>query len=61
MIRAGVISADADRSGLQRVVLPPGTAPLRREFLAVHRPGLRPPVIDELITQLPPAPRSLRP
>ncbi|MEU4039699.1 LysR family transcriptional regulator [Streptomyces collinus] len=59
LIPAGVIAADVDRGGLQRVVLPPGTAPLRREILAVHRPGLRHPVIDELITLLPPALRSL--
>lgn len=38
--------------GVQRVVLPPGSAPMRREILAVSRPGTRPPIADELIALL---------
>ena len=60
MIRAGLavgfipatlLCAGHD-AGVERVVLPPGVAPLHREILAVSRPGGRPPVIDELVTLL---------
>ena len=30
----------------------PGSAPMRREVLAVSRPGTRPPIADELIALL---------
>ncbi|MGW5328128.1 hypothetical protein [Streptomyces sp. NPDC004014] len=32
--------------------MPPGTAPLHQEILAVSRPGDRPPLLDELVTLL---------
>ncbi|QFQ94970.1 LysR family transcriptional regulator [Streptomyces phaeolivaceus] len=47
-------------AGVDRVVLPPGVAPLHREILAVSRPGARPPVIDELVTLLARAVESVR-
>ncbi|MFJ3778975.1 LysR family transcriptional regulator [Streptomyces sp. NPDC090075] len=61
MIRAGLavgpipatlISGESDQPGVERVVLPPEAAPLRREVLAVSRPGIRPPIVNELVTLL---------
>ncbi len=61
MIRAGLsvglipailIGGESDRSGVERVVLPPEAAPLHREILAVSRPGARSPITNDLITML---------
>ncbi|WP_327347325.1 LysR family transcriptional regulator [Streptomyces europaeiscabiei] len=52
LIPATLISGENDRSGAERVVLPPGATPLHREILAVSRPGTRPPIINELVTLL---------
>lgn len=61
MVRAGlavgllpaslVVGADAP-PGVERVVLPPNAPPLRREILAVSRPGPRPPLVDDLVVLL---------
>ncbi|MEV6330181.1 LysR family transcriptional regulator [Streptomyces sp. NPDC051909] len=68
MIRAGLavglipvtlLGEEGDRPTVQRVALPPGSAPLRREVLAVSRPGTRPPVIDELVALLAEALKSV--
>ncbi|MEU6804842.1 LysR family transcriptional regulator [Streptomyces neyagawaensis] len=50
LIPATLISGENDQPGVERVVLPPGVAPLHREVLAVSRPGIRPPIINELVT-----------
>ncbi|MFF1278242.1 LysR family transcriptional regulator [Streptomyces marokkonensis] len=69
MIRAGLavglipttlISGENDRPGVERVVLPPEVAPLHREVLAVSRPGIRPPIINELVTLLVEALKSVQ-
>ncbi|MEV0174165.1 LysR family transcriptional regulator [Streptomyces sp. NPDC050803] len=52
LIPATLISGESDQPGVERVVLPPEAAPLRREVLAVSRPGIRPPIINELVTLL---------
>lgn len=52
LIPATLLDAGPEGSGVERVVLPAGVAPLHREILAVSRPGTRPPVIDELVTLL---------
>lgn len=52
LIPATLISPESDRSGAERVVLPPGATPLHREILAVSRPGTRPPITNELVTLL---------
>ncbi|MEV5955396.1 LysR family transcriptional regulator [Streptomyces sp. NPDC051987] len=51
LIPATLLGAGRD-TGVERVALPPGTAPLHREILAVSRPGARPPVVDELVRLL---------
>ncbi|MFF5140147.1 LysR family transcriptional regulator [Streptomyces sp. NPDC013157] len=61
LIPAAVISAAGDTGGVERVVLPPGVTPLHREILAVRRPGLRHPLIDELTAMLTVALESLQP
>lgn len=48
LIPATLISAESERPGVERVVLPPEVAPLHREVLAVSRAGIRPPVVNEL-------------
>ncbi|MGW4866506.1 LysR family transcriptional regulator [Streptomyces chartreusis] len=68
MIRAGLavglipatLLGGGQDAGVERVVLPPGVAPLYREILAVGRPGERPPVVDELVALLRAAVRDLR-
>ncbi|MCQ9182557.1 LysR family transcriptional regulator [Streptomyces sp. IBSBF 2953] len=60
LIPATLISGESDRSGVERVVLPPEVAPLHREVLAVSRPGIRPPVINELVTLLVEALKSVQ-
>ncbi|KUL76675.1 MULTISPECIES: LysR family transcriptional regulator [unclassified Streptomyces] len=69
MIRAGLavgwipatlLDGERGDEGVQRVVLPPGSAPLSREVLAVSRPGTRPPVADELVALLTRALRGVR-
>ncbi|WP_432189813.1 LysR family transcriptional regulator [Streptomyces sp. Tue6028] len=51
LIPATLLGAGQD-AGVERVVLPPGVAPLYREILAVSRPGAHSPLIDELVTLL---------
>ncbi|GGM94567.1 LysR family transcriptional regulator [Streptomyces fuscichromogenes] len=51
LIPATLLGAGRD-TGVERVLLPPGVTPLHREILAVSRPGVRPPVVDELVTLL---------
>lgn len=52
LIPATLISGESDQPGVERVVLPPEVAPLHREVLAVSRPGIRPPIINELVALL---------
>ncbi|MGW5033777.1 LysR family transcriptional regulator [Streptomyces nigra] len=52
LIEASLTDGERGGGGVQRVVLPPGSAPMRREILAVSRPGTRPPIADELIALL---------
>ncbi|MEU7384917.1 MULTISPECIES: LysR substrate-binding domain-containing protein [unclassified Streptomyces] len=58
LIPATLISKEPDRSGAERVVLPPRAAPLHREILAAAQHP--PPIISELITPLVNAPQSDR-
>ncbi|MFJ8104827.1 LysR substrate-binding domain-containing protein [Streptomyces sp. NPDC096132] len=51
LIPATLLGAGHD-TGIERVLLPAGTAPLHREVLAVSRPGARPPIVDDLVTLL---------
>ncbi|BBC36739.1 HTH-type transcriptional regulator YofA [Streptomyces graminofaciens] len=51
LIPATLLGAGHD-TGVERVSLPPGAAPLQREILAVSRRGARPPIIDELVALL---------
>ncbi|MEU8621576.1 LysR family transcriptional regulator [Streptomyces sp. NPDC048623] len=50
---------ETGRPAVQRVALPAGSVPLHREVLAVSRPGIRPPVIDELVALLAEALKSI--
>lgn len=61
LIPATLISGESDQPGVERVVLPSEAAPLHREVLAVSRPGIRPPVINELVTLLVEALKSVQP
>ncbi|MEU6881015.1 LysR family transcriptional regulator [Streptomyces sp. NPDC046712] len=61
LIPATLLGGEPAASGVDRVVLPPGGAPLHREILAVSRPGARPQVIDELVTLLAGAVESVQP
>ncbi|MFF7391660.1 LysR family transcriptional regulator [Streptomyces scabiei] len=60
LIPATLISGESDQPGVERVVLPPQAAPLHREVLAVSRPGIRPPIINELVTLLVEALKSVQ-
>jgi DNA-binding transcriptional LysR family regulator len=60
LIPATLISGESDQPGVERVFLPPEVAPLHREVLAVSRPGIRPPVINELVTLLVEALKSVQ-
>jgi len=60
LIPATLISGESDQPGVERVLLPPEVAPLHREVLAVSRPGIRPPVINELVTLLVEALKSVQ-
>ena len=60
LIPATLISGESDQPGVERVVLPPEVAPLHREVLAVSRPGIRPPIINELVTLLVEALKSVQ-
>jgi DNA-binding transcriptional LysR family regulator len=61
LIPATLISAQSDQPRVERVVLPPVAAPLHREVLAVSRPGIRPPIINKLVTLLAEALKSVQP
>ncbi|MFJ3656469.1 substrate-binding domain-containing protein [Streptomyces nigra] len=52
LIDGSLTGGEHGGGGVQRVVLPPGSAPMRREVLAVSRPGTRPPIADELVALL---------
>jgi DNA-binding transcriptional LysR family regulator len=52
LVPASLVIGEDAPSGVERVCLPPGAPPLRREILAVSRPGPRPPLVDELVTLL---------
>ncbi|GAB7110261.1 LysR family transcriptional regulator [Streptomyces phaeofaciens JCM 4814] len=60
LVPATLLGAGPEGSGVERVILPPGAAPLYREILAVSRPGTRSPVIDELVALLAAAVESVR-
>ncbi|WNZ07889.1 LysR family transcriptional regulator [Streptomyces sp. 11x1] len=60
LIPATLISGESDQPGVERVVLPSGAVPLHREVLAVSRPGIRPPIINELVTLLVEALKSVQ-
>ncbi|MEV4864175.1 LysR family transcriptional regulator [Streptomyces ossamyceticus] len=60
LIPATLISGESDQPGVERVVLPPEVAPLHREVLAVSRPGVRPPIVNELVTLLAEALKSVQ-
>ncbi|MFF3941390.1 LysR family transcriptional regulator [Streptomyces phaeofaciens] len=60
LIPATLLGAGPEGSGVERVVLPSGAAPLYREILAVSRPGTRSPVVDELVALLAAAVESVR-
>ncbi|MFI1398634.1 LysR family transcriptional regulator [Streptomyces sp. NPDC020681] len=60
LIPATLLGGELDGAGIERVALPPEAPPLRRQILAVSRPGIRPQIIDELVTLLTEALRSVR-
>ncbi|MET9433233.1 LysR family transcriptional regulator [Streptomyces sp. NPDC006551] len=60
LVPATLLGGGSDESGVERVVLPPGVAPLHREILAVSRTGALPPILDALVTLLTGAVRSVR-
>lgn len=59
LIPVTLLGEETGRPTVQRVALPPESAPLHREVLAVSRPGLRPPVINELAALLAEALKSV--
>lgn len=52
LIPATLLGGDTDRPRVERVALPPEATPLHREILAVSRPGVRHPVVEELLALL---------
>ncbi|MEU1512845.1 LysR family transcriptional regulator [Streptomyces sp. NPDC005811] len=52
LIPATLLGGEGDRPRVERVALPPEAAPLHREILAVSRPGVRHPVVDDLLSLL---------
>ncbi|MFE0653763.1 LysR family transcriptional regulator [Streptomyces sp. NPDC059534] len=61
LIPATLLGGAPGEAGVRRVTLPPDAPPLHREILAVSRPGIRPRVVDELVTLLTEALRGVRP
>ncbi|MBC2906262.1 hypothetical protein [Streptomyces cupreus] len=51
LIWATLLGAGND-TGVNRVIVPAGVAPLHREILAVSRPKARPAIVDVLVTLL---------
>ncbi|MGW2885542.1 LysR family transcriptional regulator [Streptomyces griseoruber] len=60
LIPATLLGEGGDRPRVERVALPPEAAPLHREILAVSRPGVRHPVVEELLALLAEALRGAR-